>query len=149
MDDLTSPLSDPGSCPCSADLARLRADHEALRAALAEGVRTRRVAVVDAEGRDRIVLTAGDGGPEVLLTEDDGLARVRLSAQGEHGHVAVTARTPDGPTGADLFALDAGDGDDHAYTGLELVDRGDSVAGLVVSEGQRPHLWWAPDPDDG
>ena len=148
MDDLTSPFSDPGSCPCSADLARLRADHEALRAALAEGVRTRRVTVGDAEGRDRIVLTAGAGGPEIVLAEDDGHARVRLSAQGEHGHVVVSGRTPDGPTGADLFALDAEDDDDRPYTGLELVDQGDSVAGLVVSEGARPHLWWAPEPDD-
>ena len=111
MDDVTSPSSDPGSCPCTAD---------ALRAELAEGVRTRSVTVVD----------------------PDGFERIRLTADGDGGHVVLRTRGPGGDvTQVDLFALDAEDATDRPYVGVELVDRGTSVAGLALYEGRHPRLW--------
>ena len=147
MDDATSSLPDPGSCPCGPTLARLQSQLDALRAELAGEVRTHRVVVVDADGRERIRLLAGDGGPEITLTEVDGHERVRLAAAGEHGHVQVAGRTPDGPTMADLFALDAEVDDevDRPTVGLELIDRGDTAATLSLTEGHDPHLWWLRD----
>ena len=150
MADVTSPSSDPGSCPCSPALARLQHQLDALRAELAGEVRTHRVVVVDPDGRERIRLLAGENGPEITLAEADGHERVRLSAAGGHGHVHVAARTPDGPTMADLFALDAEDDDDadRPTVGLELIDQGDTTASLSLTEGRHPHLWWRPEDDE-
>ena len=156
MDDVTSPSPIPGSCPCAAELTRLRTQLDALRADLVEGVTTRQVVILDAEGRPRIRLTAGDDGPAIALAEADGHDRVHLAARGDHGHVVVRTRTPeehgpDGehPTEVDLFALDAEPDDpgDRPSAGLELIDRGDTTARLSLSEGRHPHLWWLSDPD--
>ena len=156
MDDVTSPSPIPGSCPCAAELARLRTQLDALRAALAEGVTTRQLAILDAEGRARIRLAVDGGGPVIALAEADGHDRVHLSAWGDHGHVVVRTRPPDGDshdehrTEVDLFALDAEPDDpgDRPSAGVELIDRGDTTARLSLTEGHRPHLWWLPAPDD-
>ena len=47
------------------------------------------------------------------------------------------------PTCVEVFALDAESGE-PAYAGLELVDGGNGVAGLVVYEGQPPRTWTDP-----
>ncbi len=89
---------------------------------LVEEVRTRSVVVVDADGRERI----------------------RLSAEPDHARIRVSAVTTTGePTCVDVFALDAEDADDRPYVGVELIERGTSVAGLTVSEGRAPRLWIA------
>ena len=149
MADPMFPCPDPGSCSCAEAFARLEARHEALRAEIAEGVTTRRVVIVDPDGAERIRLTAGDGGALITLADGDH-DRVRLAARGDHGEVQVRSRPaqPDGDaTHVVLFALDAEDGDDHPYVGVELVERGDTAGGLSLYETHRPHLWWA-DPDD-
>jgi hypothetical protein len=65
-----------------------------------------------------------------------------VTADGRHGHLAITARRAvDGqPTRVDVFAIDAED-DAGPYVGVELVDRGDSVAGFTVIEGRPPQRW--------
>ena len=108
--DPRTPLPAPGSDPVAAlraQIAELRAELRTALARQAEEVTTRRLVVADA----------------------DGFARVRITAEGDHGHVVVRARTADGePTQADLFALDAVDADDHPTVGLDLTCRGDPVA---------------------
>ena len=57
----------------------------------------------------------------------------------------LRARTADGePTQVDLFALDAdpADVDDRPYVGLELIARGDSIAGFAHHRTRRPQPWW-------
>jgi len=141
MDDVTSPSpTDPRDPAAHARL-------DALEARVAEGVITRSVTVVDAEGHARIHLDAHRGHAAVALLDADGHERVRLTAEGGHGHVVVRARAPGAgtdPTWVDLFALDAEDGDDRPSAGVELVDRGTSAAGLVLSEGRPPCLWTEP-----
>ena len=149
MDDLTSPVSDPGSDPLAAALDALRADHEALRArvdGLAEAVTSRQLSAVDAEGRERVRLD-GDAATVTLL-DPDGFARIRLTTAGDQGRITVASRTTDGePTRIDVFALDAeaDDDGDQPYVGIELIRGGDTVAGLS-QHGTRPPRLWTHDP---
>jgi len=192
MHDPTTPPPDPGSCSDhAAELLLIEAEIAALRAQLAEEVRTRELTIVDAEGiprlrlwgdaegghvavldaagRERLRLAVTDGagtvavvGPDgsdrLRLVADDaaghiavldgaGRERVRIGAEGDAAHVTVHPATAGAePTYVDLFALDADpeDADDRPYVGLELVDRGDSVAGLSVYETHPPRLWSIP-----
>jgi len=107
----------------------LRAELDALRAHLAEGVTTRRLAVV---------------GP-------DGFERIHLTAEGAHAHVVVRARTADDgadPTQADLYALDAEDETDRPTVGLDLTRDGDPATrvALPVEDPPDPHRFLDPDP---
>jgi len=135
-------------------VARLRADLDALRAALAEEVTTRRVVVIDPAGGERIRLAAAaDAEAAVTVCDPDGHARATLAASGPEGHLRIRARAvsepDDEPTLVDLFALDAEDAEDHPYVGLELIDRGDSVAGFSHYRSPRPHPWWSHPDDHG
>jgi len=107
MHDPRTPFPAPGSDPVAelrAEVDDLRSELQALRAVQTEEVVTRRLVVAGA----------------------DGFARVRITAEADHGHVVVRARTADGePTQADLFALDAEDADDQPTVGLDLTRRGD------------------------
>ena len=150
MHDPTTPFPDPGSCPCSAALAAVQADLEALRAELAGEVKTRSVVLVDGEGVERVSVAAGADATEVVVSDPDGHERIRLVASRAEGHLRIRSRaagdTGD-PTQVDLFALDPEDADDHPYVGLELIDRGTSAAGLSLYEGHPPRLW-THDPDE-
>ena len=119
MDDAIRP---PGSeeRPVTAEqLAVVQQEVAALRAELRTEVRTRRVVVI----------------------EDDGFERIVLSADESHGEIVVAARpSEDRSTKAVLFALDSEDAE-GPFVGMELVDRGNSVAGLSLLEGHRPRLW--------
>ncbi len=77
----------------------------------------------------------------MVVIEDDGFERIVLSADASHGEVVVAARpSEDRSTKAVLFALDSEDAE-GPFVGMELVDRGNSVAGLSLLEGHRPRLW--------
>lgn len=77
-------------------------------------------------------------------TERVGFERVRIGGEPNRGVVTVACRTQgNGPTRVEVFALDP-DSPDAAYTGVELIDRGNSVAGFVVYEGRPPRQWSAP-----
>ena len=152
--DPTSSPTTPDRCSCAATVARLRAEIDALRTQMAEEVTTHHLTITDLDGRPRIRLTAAAGpaddpAPEIALLDADGHARIRLISTGDDGHVVLRARTGDGePTQVDLFALDADpeEADDHPYVGVELIDRGDSVAGFSHHRTCRPQPWWlAPD----
>ena len=153
MHDPTTPLPDPGSCPCSAALAAVRADLDALRTELAEEVRTRSVVLIDGEGVERVRVAAAADATEVVVSDPDGHERIRLTASRSEGHLRIRSRTVAGDTGdptqVDVFALDPDpeDAADHPYVGLELIDRGTSTAGLSLYEGHPPHLW-THDPDE-
>jgi GAF domain-containing protein len=159
-------MSDPTRAPCSgvdkptarpddgsgapgpsADdaVARLRAEVTDLRLRLEDEVRTHRVVVVDDAGIGRIRLsTTTDGESRVTLLDADGFERVRIGAQPDRGVVTIACRTQhDHPTRVEVFALDP-ETPDAAYAGVELIDRGDSVAGFVVYEGRPPRQWNAP-----
>jgi hypothetical protein len=120
VSDAIRPPTDPERPVTAADLAAVRAEVDALRAEVRGEVRTGRIVVVD----------------------DAGFERIRMTADGQHGHLAITARrdADDHPTRVDVFAIDAED-DAGPYVGVELVDGGDSVAGFTVIEG-RPPRWW-------
>lgn len=126
-------------------VSRLRAEVIDLRLRLEDEVRTHRVVVVDDAGIGRIRLaTNTDGESQVTLLDADGFERVRIGAQPNRGVVTVACRTQhDDATRVEIFALDA-DLPDAAYTGVELIDRGNSVAGFVVYEGRPPRQWSAP-----
>lgn len=120
MSDAIRPPTDP-ECPVTAaDLAAIRAEVAALRAEVRSEIRTGRVVVID----------------------ESGFERIRMTADGHHGHLTVSARrgVDDRPTRVDVFAVDAED-DAGPYVGVELVDRGDSVAGFTVIEDRSPR-WW-------
>jgi hypothetical protein len=92
----------------------LRAEVDALREALQDEVRTRRVVVVDAVGRPRVVLAAGPG-----------LGSVRVDAEG-------------GDPSVELYAVDGIEAD-GPEVGLALVVAGDVVRTFrrrVVSDGE-------------
>ena len=117
MSDPRTPLPAPGSDPVLRAVHELRAEIDALRAALAEEVTTRRLVVAD----------------------PDGFARVRITAAGDHGHVVVRTRPTGGagdgaPTQADLFALDAEPDDpaDAPSVGLDLTRHGDPATRLAL-----------------
>jgi hypothetical protein len=119
VDDAIRPPTGGESPRVSDLLAALQAEVAALRAELHREIRTRRVVVV----------------------EEDGFERIVLSADGSHGEVVVAARpSQDRLTRTELFALDSDD-TEGPFVGIELVDRGNSVAGLSVLEGHRPRLW--------
>jgi hypothetical protein len=129
----------------AAVFAQLRAEVADLRLQLGEEVRTRRVVVVDEAGAPRIRLTASAGGDsQVALLDGDGFERVWITGNPDIGTMSVAARSRGGdPTQVDVFALDR-DEDDGAYVGLELIDRGTSVAGFALYEGRQPRPWTAP-----
>lgn len=125
-------------------LSRLRAEIADLSLRLETEVRTGRVVIVDEGGTARIRLTAStDGGSQIVLLDADGFERVRIAGEPDRGIVSVACR-PSGAdtTQVDIFGLDA-DETDAAYTGVELVDRGNSVAGFALYEGRVPLAWTA------
>ena len=126
-------------------LSRLRAEVTDLRLRLEDEVRTHRVVVVDDAGISRIRLaTTAEGESRVTLLDADGFERVRIGGQPDRGVVTIACRTQhDESTRVEVFALDP-DAPDAAYTGVELIDRGNSVAGFVVYEGRPPRQWSAP-----
>lgn len=135
-----APDGSPG--PHEDVLALLRAEVADLRLRLATEVRTGRVVILDEEGTARIQLTASsDGGSRIALLDADGFERVQLVGELDRGIVSVACR-PGGTdlTRVDVFGLDADD-TDAAYTGVELVDRGNSVAGFALYEGRPPRTW--------
>lgn len=125
-------------------MARLRAEVADLRLRLEDEVRTRRVVIVDERGAPRIRLTAAaDGNSQVALLDGDGFERTRITGRPDSGSVSVAARpSGDDLTHVEVFALD-GDEGDGPYVGVELVDRGTSVAGFVLYEGRPPRTWTA------
>lgn len=132
--------------PADEIVAHLRAELADLRLRLDEEVRTRRVVVVDERGAPRIRLTASAGGDsQIALLGADGFERVRVTGKPNTGAVSVATRSPgDDLTQVEVFALD-GDEDDSAYVGVELIDRGTSVAGFALYEGRPPRAWAAPE----
>jgi hypothetical protein len=119
MQQGTPPASDDEDPFGNEAITGLRREIAALRAEIAQGVRTRSLTVVDAEGFERI----------------------RLRAEDDHGSVSVSSRSEPGErTRAEMFALD-GDGVDGAYVGVELIDRGNSITGYALYEGAKPRLW--------
>lgn len=119
MDDAIRPPTGGDILHVEDRLAALQAEVAALRDELRHEIRTRRVVVVEEDGFERIVLGADDS----------------------HGEVVVAARpSRDQSTRTELFALDSDDAE-GPFVGVELVDRGNSVAGLSVLEGYRPQLW--------
>ncbi len=148
VDDPTARLDGGSGVPEQATddpVSRLRAEVTDLRLRLEDEVRTHRVVVVDDAGIGRIRLaTTSDGESRVTLLDADGFERVRIAGQLDRGVVTVACRPQHGePTRVEVFALDP-DSPDAAYTGVELIDRGDSVAGFVVYEGRPPRQWSAP-----
>ena len=131
----------PGNAPVAVAINALQAEVLALR----KQVRTGEVVIVDPDGHEVVRLAAADGG-HVAVSDAAGVERVRLVATGDRGAVSLRARV-DGPepVGVDVFALDAEDVDDRAYVGIELIDAGDTVAALGVSEGRRPRLHLDPE----
>jgi len=121
MSDPRTPLPAPGSDPILRAVHELRSELDALRRQLAEGVITRRLAVLD----------------------PDGFERIRLTAEGAHAHVVVRARTAgDGvdPTQADLYALDAEQDDpaDRPSVGLDLTAHGDPATRVELPVDDPP-----------
>ena len=115
----TPPSSDDEEPFGSEAITGLRREIASLRAEIAQGVRTRSLSVVDAEGFER----------------------VRLRAEDDYGSVSVSSRSEPGErTCVEVFALDA-DGADSAYVGVELIDRGNSMTGYALYEGAKPRLW--------
>jgi hypothetical protein len=107
-----------------AQLGELRERLDALEREPAE-LRCRRIVVLDIAGVERIVLEA---------TPSSGSVRV------------LTDRT-DGPTtAAELFAVDAVDGD-PANAGVAFTDTGEVVGLLDVTSG-RPPRWWDAGSDE-
>lgn len=142
------PLVDrrPVMAEISADevVARLRAEVVDLRLRLEAEVRTRRVVIIDDRGAPRIRLTAtADGDSQVALLDADGFERMQLTGRPDGGSVSVAARpSGDDLTHVEVFALDADEGD-GPYVGVELIDRGASVAGFALYEGRAPRTWTA------
>jgi hypothetical protein len=102
-----------------AALGSMRDELAALRRALGEELRTRRLVVV----------------------EDDGFERVVISARGAFGYVAVCGRNgPRDRSRVELFANDPIDGD-GTHVGVALSTRGDVVASLEVLDRHRARLW--------
>lgn len=126
-------------------ITRLRAEVADLRLRIGDEVRTRRVVVVDEAGIGRVRITASkDGESRIDLLDADGFERVGISGAPERGAVTITSRTgSDQPTRIEVFGLDPED-PDAAYVGVELIDRGTSVAGFVLYEGRPPRTWTAP-----
>ena len=150
MTDVMSFPPTPGDAPHARALRWLHAELAALRAELAqlaEEVTTHRVTVVDPDGRPRIHLTTEDETARTVLLDADGFARATLVAEPDRGALTLRARTTaPHPTAAELFALDAepDDENDRPGAGLDLIDRGDTVARLVLSEGLPPRLHVEP-----
>ena len=146
----------PGSAPHDEALRWLHAELTSLRAQLVDEVRTQRVTVVDPDGHPRIRLTTDGDIARVVLLTTDGVERLRLTASETEAHVQARAlartsadQAETDATHVDLFALDPDpeDPDDHPYVGLELIDRGTTVAGAALFESHRPKPWWTH-PDD-
>ena len=126
---------------------RLQAEVTDLRSQLAEEVRSRRVVVVDETGIARIRLTADEGQCRIVLLDADGFARITLTTKPDTGTLTIATRPRSvDPTRVDVFALDAeeADPDDAPAVGIELIDTGNSVAGLTLYEGREPTLWTTP-----
>lgn len=118
MDDRTRCLSGGGSS-LARDLELLRAEFEELRAELAAEVRTRRLVVVEQDGRERAV----------------------IAAHGDHGEISVRGEGLQGETTAAV--LHAGDarGDEEVDSGLTVLSSGSAVSALHVVGGQLPEFW--------
>ena len=142
------PVPDPdiGGVDAAA-FVRLQAEVTDLRLRLGEEVRSRRVVVVDETGIARIRLTADEGQCRIVLLDADGFERIALTAKPETGTLTIATRPrSDDPTRIDVFALDADeeDPDDVPAVGVELIDTGNSIAGLTLYEGRRPTFWTDP-----
>ncbi len=133
-----------GGSETTDSIAVLRAEVTALRLRLEGEVRTHRVVVIDEAGIARVrISTSADGASQIDLLDADGFGRIGISAAPERGAVSITSRGSGGqPTRVDVFALDP-DEPDAAYVGVELIDRGTSVAGVALYEGRPPRTWTA------
>lgn len=133
-----------GTEAANSAIDRLRREVAGLRHQVEGEVRTRRVVIVDEQGVERIRLSVdADGGCCVALVDVDGFERTALSADRSGGSLRISAR-PLGvdPARVDVFALDPED-DAGAYTGIELIEAGNSVAGFTVVESHAPRAWTA------
>ncbi|MEO1008615.1 MAG: hypothetical protein AAFX79_08615 [Planctomycetota bacterium] len=121
-------------------IERLESEIEDLKAAMAEGVSTRRVRLVDADGEARAVLEADKDGPTIVLHDTVGTVRMRL-ALGSAGP-GLTLSDEDGHTRAWLGfsneALRIGFADDkgnsRAFFGV--MRSGNPVARFYDAEGK-------------
>jgi hypothetical protein len=136
-DDTRPPPGDPAA------VERLREEVTRLRLQIEGEVRTRRVVIVDEAGVGRIRLSSEGGTCRVALLDPDGFERAALEGDGSHGALRIAGR-PDGvgPNRVDVFAIDPEDGQ-GVYVGAELVDAGNSVAGLTAVESRPPRIWIA------
>ncbi len=124
--------------------ARLQSEVTRLRLQIADEVRTRRVVIVDERGVGRIRLSATAGEHcRVVLLDEDGFERLHLTGQPDGGTLGIAGRSLSGePTRVDVFATDPED-DAGAYIGVELVDAGNTIAGVTAIEGRPPRTWTA------
>lgn len=138
-----SPVPDGESITVDAAmLSRLRREVTDLRLQIEEGVRTRQLIIVDDAGVARARITAESGGDcGFVLLDEDGFERIHLVGKPNIGIINIAGRTQgDESTHVEMFALDPEDGD-STYVGVELVDRGNSVAGFAMHEGEPGHFW--------
>ncbi len=109
-------------------------------------IAVRRIVIVDDDDVVRIILTtSAEGDGQISLHDADGFTRATLTATQDVASLALNGRSGSGEaTRVEVVALDPGDGD-GAYVGVELVDRGNGVAGFSLHEGRPPQIWTAPD----
>lgn len=130
-------------------IAHLTADVAELRRQIADGITTRRIAVIDNRNNLRATITTDDDGNGriCLYDPDDGNERATLSAKPGTGSLSIVGRSKaSDPTHVEIFALDPGE-DDGPYVGVELIDQGNSVAGFTLYEGHEPRTWTSTDED--
>ncbi len=144
-DDTQAPLGPGSEGGAASDDGRGRGRPVAsTRESVGDEVRTRSVVVVDEAGVGRVSIgaSASDGGV-ISFLDGDGFWRIHITASVERGAVSIATRAPNGePTRVDVFGLDP-DGPDAAYVGVEVIDRGTSVAGIALQEGRAPQVWTA------
>jgi hypothetical protein len=111
-------------------------------AEVVDSIRARTLVIVDEAGIARARLgVMADGACRFALLDSDGFERIGLTAGFEVGTIDLAPRTRfDHGTRVRLYAHDPADGAEYAV-GVQLVVRGDVVAGFEVVEGQPPHVW--------
>ncbi|HYI62262.1 MAG TPA: hypothetical protein VEW93_10720 [Acidimicrobiales bacterium] len=94
----------------------------------------------------RARITAESGGDcGFVLLDEDGFERIHLVSKPNIGLINIAGRPPgDEVTQVEMFALDAEDSD-SIYIGVELVDRGNSIAGFAMHEGEPGRFWTIDD----